>query len=121
MVDTLSPKLDAYEAILSKQKYLAGDDYTLADLFVSPYKDNIYYEHADTPYVQRSTCHTELSCTMSDTKTCSQADPTWLVGGRTSAVGKPVPSCCQKKRSQINQNVSHITRAKARKLQSVPR
>lgn len=31
---TLNAKLDAYETILSKQKYLAGDSYTLADLFV---------------------------------------------------------------------------------------
>ncbi|KAL4250542.1 GST superfamily protein [Abortiporus biennis] len=34
---TLEGKLDAYEKILSKQKYLAGDDVTLADLFHLPY------------------------------------------------------------------------------------
>jgi len=31
------PKLDAYEAILGQQKYLAGDAITLADLFHLPY------------------------------------------------------------------------------------
>ncbi|KAI0696181.1 glutathione S-transferase-like protein [Cytidiella melzeri] len=34
---TLEGKLDAYEAILGKQKYLAGDNITLADLFHLPY------------------------------------------------------------------------------------
>ncbi|KIY53072.1 glutathione S-transferase [Fistulina hepatica ATCC 64428] len=34
---TLNNKLDAYDAILSKQKYLAGDELTLADLFHLPY------------------------------------------------------------------------------------
>ncbi|OCH86233.1 glutathione S-transferase [Obba rivulosa] len=34
---TLSLKLDAYEKILSKSKYLAGDEITLADLFHLPY------------------------------------------------------------------------------------
>ncbi|GLB40979.1 putative glutathione S-transferase [Lyophyllum shimeji] len=33
----LDAKLDAYEVILSKQKYLAGDQITLADLFHLPY------------------------------------------------------------------------------------
>lgn len=33
----LNAKMDAYETILSKQKYLAGDNYTLADLFVSSF------------------------------------------------------------------------------------
>ncbi|KAJ3560689.1 hypothetical protein NP233_g10674 [Leucocoprinus birnbaumii] len=33
----LAQKLDAYEQILSKQKYLAGDELTLADLFHLPY------------------------------------------------------------------------------------
>jgi len=32
-IEKLNGKLDAYEAILSKQKYLAGDDITMADLF----------------------------------------------------------------------------------------
>lgn len=31
----LSAKLDVYDTILGKQKYLAGDEYTLADCFVS--------------------------------------------------------------------------------------
>ncbi|KAJ7253642.1 glutathione S-transferase [Mycena rebaudengoi] len=33
---TLSAKLDVYEAILGKQKYLAGDEVTLVDLFHLP-------------------------------------------------------------------------------------
>ncbi|KAJ7814807.1 glutathione S-transferase [Mycena leptocephala] len=32
-ITKLSAKLDAYEIILGKQKYLAGDEFTLADLF----------------------------------------------------------------------------------------
>ncbi|CAE6422617.1 unnamed protein product [Rhizoctonia solani] len=36
-VDTLNAKMDGYERILSKQKYLAGDTFTLADLFHLPY------------------------------------------------------------------------------------
>ncbi|CAE6534350.1 unnamed protein product [Rhizoctonia solani] len=35
--NTLVAKLEAYERILSKQKYLAGDEFTLADLFHLPY------------------------------------------------------------------------------------
>ncbi|EKM53960.1 uncharacterized protein PHACADRAFT_145482 [Phanerochaete carnosa HHB-10118-sp] len=34
---TFDAKLNGYEAILSKQKYLAGDEFTLADLFHLPY------------------------------------------------------------------------------------
>ncbi|KAJ7215773.1 glutathione S-transferase [Mycena haematopus] len=36
-IETLSAKLDGYEAILGKQKYLAGNEVTLADLFHLPY------------------------------------------------------------------------------------
>ena len=36
LLATLEKKLEAYEVILSKQKYLAGDDVTLADLFHVP-------------------------------------------------------------------------------------
>ncbi|CAE6446681.1 unnamed protein product [Rhizoctonia solani] len=36
-VDTLNTKLEGYERILSKQKYLAGNTFTLADLFHLPY------------------------------------------------------------------------------------
>ncbi|CAE6455670.1 hypothetical protein ACGC1H_005795 [Rhizoctonia solani] len=36
-VDTLNAKMDGYERILSKQKYLAGNTFTLADLFHLPY------------------------------------------------------------------------------------
>ncbi|EKM53959.1 uncharacterized protein PHACADRAFT_257476 [Phanerochaete carnosa HHB-10118-sp] len=34
---TLDAKLDGYEAVLSKQKYIGGDIFTLADLFHLPY------------------------------------------------------------------------------------
>ncbi|EGO03796.1 hypothetical protein SERLA73DRAFT_175447 [Serpula lacrymans var. lacrymans S7.3] len=37
LLTTLNGKLDGYERILSKQKYLAGDHITLADLFHLPY------------------------------------------------------------------------------------
>ncbi|KIY53955.1 glutathione S-transferase [Fistulina hepatica ATCC 64428] len=37
MLETLEQKMDAYEAILSKHKYVAGDNLTLADLFHIPY------------------------------------------------------------------------------------
>ncbi|KAJ7111837.1 glutathione S-transferase [Mycena epipterygia] len=37
LVAQLSAKLDAYEVILGKQKYLAGNEVTLADLFHLPY------------------------------------------------------------------------------------
>ncbi|KAK7444065.1 hypothetical protein VKT23_015463 [Stygiomarasmius scandens] len=36
-ISTLSTKLDGYERILAKQKYLAGDEITLADFFHLPY------------------------------------------------------------------------------------
>lgn len=35
LAEQLGAKLDGYERILSKQAYLAGDEITLADLFVS--------------------------------------------------------------------------------------
>lgn len=35
-IDSLSPKLDVYEKILLKQKYLAGDELTIVDLFHLP-------------------------------------------------------------------------------------
>ncbi|CAE6452734.1 unnamed protein product [Rhizoctonia solani] len=41
-VDTLDSKFDGYERILSKQKYLAGDTFTLADLFHLPYGKIVY-------------------------------------------------------------------------------
>ncbi|KAJ7097158.1 glutathione S-transferase [Mycena belliarum] len=37
LIAGLSAKLDAYEVILGKQKYLAGDEVTLADLFHIPH------------------------------------------------------------------------------------
>jgi glutathione S-transferase len=37
LATTLEGKLAGYEKILSKQKYLAGDEITLADLFHLPY------------------------------------------------------------------------------------
>ncbi|KIJ62829.1 hypothetical protein HYDPIDRAFT_93610 [Hydnomerulius pinastri MD-312] len=36
-VENLGEKLDAYDVVLSKQKYLAGDNATLADIFHVPY------------------------------------------------------------------------------------
>ncbi|KAF8597093.1 glutathione S-transferase [Ceratobasidium sp. AG-I] len=36
-IDTLKTRMNGYERILSKQKYLAGDKFTLADLFHLPY------------------------------------------------------------------------------------
>ncbi|KAF7981310.1 hypothetical protein HWV62_34243 [Athelia sp. TMB] len=36
LTNTLASKLDVYEGILSKQKYVAGDELTLADLFHLP-------------------------------------------------------------------------------------
>ncbi|KAF8711471.1 hypothetical protein AX14_013276 [Amanita brunnescens Koide BX004] len=41
-VATLSERLDVYEQILSKQKYLAGDELTLADLFHLPFGTKLY-------------------------------------------------------------------------------
>ncbi|KAG6810036.1 hypothetical protein H0H92_013626 [Tricholoma furcatifolium] len=37
LIQKLDVKLDAYEKILGKQRYLAGDEVTLADLFHIPY------------------------------------------------------------------------------------
>ncbi|KAJ7785528.1 glutathione S-transferase [Mycena olivaceomarginata] len=37
LIETLSAKLDAYETILGNQRYLAGNEVTLADLFHIPY------------------------------------------------------------------------------------
>ncbi|KAI3609800.1 glutathione s-transferase [Moniliophthora roreri] len=37
LIEALGAKLEAYEVILGKQKYLAGDEITLADLFHLPF------------------------------------------------------------------------------------
>lgn len=54
---TLESKLEGYERILSKQKYLAGDNVTLADLFHLPYGNSItvlgYGHLSKTPNVAR--------------------------------------------------------------------
>jgi glutathione S-transferase len=57
---TLDAKLDVYEGILSKQKYLAGDEITLADIFHLPYGSMLYsinqgylLEKAERPHVNR--------------------------------------------------------------------
>ncbi|KAG1879826.1 glutathione S-transferase [Suillus subluteus] len=42
LLASLKPKLDAYDLILSKQKYLAGDSVTLADLAHLPYGTAFY-------------------------------------------------------------------------------
>jgi len=43
----LSAKLDVYDTILSKQKYLAGDEVTLADLFHLPYATQLAVAGSD--------------------------------------------------------------------------
>ncbi|KAB5588264.1 Glutathione S-transferase [Ceratobasidium theobromae] len=40
--ETLTAKMDGYERILAKQKYLAGNTFTLADLFHLPYGDYVF-------------------------------------------------------------------------------
>ncbi|KAG1831944.1 glutathione S-transferase [Suillus subalutaceus] len=47
LLASLLPKLDAYDFILSKQKYLAGDSVTLADLAHLPYGTAFYELGAD--------------------------------------------------------------------------
>ncbi|KAG2074853.1 glutathione S-transferase [Suillus decipiens] len=42
LLATLKPQLDAYDVILGKQKYLAGDSVTLADLAHLPYGTAFY-------------------------------------------------------------------------------
>ncbi|KAI0284822.1 glutathione S-transferase [Russula brevipes] len=42
LLPVLESKLDVYEAILSKQKYLAGDEVTLADLFHLPHGSTVF-------------------------------------------------------------------------------
>jgi len=44
LVSRLQNKLDGYEAILGKEKYLAGEEVTLADLFHLP-GGSIIFEH----------------------------------------------------------------------------
>jgi len=39
LIKGLNEKLDAYEVILGKQKYIAGNEFTLADIFHLPYGD----------------------------------------------------------------------------------
>ena len=41
-IDTLNGKLDTYEKILGKQKYLGGNEVTLADLAHIPYGSMLY-------------------------------------------------------------------------------
>jgi glutathione S-transferase len=60
LAKTLEGKLAGYEAILSKQKYLAGDELTLADLFHLPYgtflapqKFTFLEDEAKFPHVAR--------------------------------------------------------------------
>ncbi|KJA19735.1 hypothetical protein HYPSUDRAFT_854501 [Hypholoma sublateritium FD-334 SS-4] len=47
LLSTLSAKLDVYDVILSKQKYLAGDEVTLADLYHLPCGDLLYRAGTD--------------------------------------------------------------------------
>jgi len=46
LVSQLEGKLDAYEAILGKQKYISGDNLTIVDLFHLPY-GHIVFEQLD--------------------------------------------------------------------------
>jgi glutathione S-transferase len=60
-VTALSGRLDVYEKILSKQKYLAGDELSVADLFHLPYGVKVYNGgHGDLidsrPNVKRCAC-----------------------------------------------------------------
>ncbi|TFL02157.1 glutathione S-transferase [Pterulicium gracile] len=48
LINQLSAKLAVYETILSKQKYLAGDSITLADLYHLPYGSLLPYLGLDT-------------------------------------------------------------------------
>ncbi|KAF8333881.1 glutathione S-transferase [Amanita rubescens] len=41
-ITALGGRLDVYEKILSKQKYIAGDEFSLADLFHLPYGVKVY-------------------------------------------------------------------------------
>jgi len=40
--EALTGKLDGFEAILGKQKYLAGDEFTLVDIFALPYSAMLF-------------------------------------------------------------------------------
>ncbi|KAH8819243.1 putative glutathion S-transferase II, GST-II [Xylogone sp. PMI_703] len=40
--EKLGPKLDVYDRILSKQKYMAGDEFSLIDIYYMPYTDLLY-------------------------------------------------------------------------------
>ncbi|KAJ6526011.1 glutathione S-transferase [Mycena capillaripes] len=46
-IATLSAKLDAYEVLLGKHKYLAGDEVSLADLFHLPYGNSLALAKCD--------------------------------------------------------------------------
>ncbi|KAF9001538.1 glutathione S-transferase [Cyathus striatus] len=46
-IETLSAKLDVYDQILSKQKYVAGDELTLADLFHLSYGEMLAVASSD--------------------------------------------------------------------------
>lgn len=57
-IETLDGNLAAYEQILSKQKYLAGDSFTLADLYHLPHGSQaLQYGYQDLlpkyPHVQK--------------------------------------------------------------------
>jgi len=46
LISQLEPKFDGYEAILGRQKYLAGDEITLADLFHLPLCSIVFEQFA---------------------------------------------------------------------------
>jgi glutathione S-transferase len=84
LAKVLDGKMAAYEAILSKQKYLAGDELTLADLFhlphgvfLAPQKFNFLEDEDRFPHVARCA----LPCLLTPTRADIQ-NP--IVGGRNS-------------------------------------
>jgi len=40
--EKLTPKLDIYDKLLSKQKYMAGDEFSLIDIYYMPYMNLMY-------------------------------------------------------------------------------
>ncbi|KAF8225640.1 glutathione S-transferase [Tricholoma matsutake] len=49
-IESLAARLDAYDAILGKQKYIAGDELTLVDLFHLPFGSMLAIAGSDVMY-----------------------------------------------------------------------
>ncbi|TEB33481.1 glutathione S-transferase [Coprinellus micaceus] len=79
LIGRLEPKLDVYDKILSKQKYLAGDELTLADLFHIPYAVLLSASGSNAvetrPNVARQV-HT-ICCQPPGGSSLSPTDPSW--------------------------------------------